>query len=119
VCVPRTMCLLHSKQNMSYRVSLTRRAERDLALLVRTIRAEHSANALAWYAGLKEAILSLQELPDRCPPTPEHSNLRHLLYGSKPHVHRVIYRVVERRRTVEVIHIRHGAQQPLKRVDIP
>jgi len=35
--------------------------------------------------------------------------LRHLLYGHKPHVYRLIYRIVEKPKRVEVLHIRHGA----------
>ena len=37
-------------------------------------------------------------------------NLRHLLYGRKPHVYRVIYRIVERSGEVQILHIRHGAR---------
>jgi toxin ParE1/3/4 len=44
--------------------------------------------------------------------------LRHLLYGRKPYVYRVIYRVVERQKQVEVLHIRHGARQKLKSSDL-
>jgi len=32
-----------------------------------------------------------------------------LLYGHKPHIYRVIYRILERPKQVEVLHIRHGA----------
>jgi len=31
------------------------------------------------------------------------------LFGKKPHVYRVIYRVVLKTKTVIVLHIRHGA----------
>jgi plasmid stabilization system protein ParE len=68
---------------MAYLVNVTLRAERDLALLFDDINAEHSDAALKWYRGLKEAILSLEERPDRCSLTPENRTLRHLMYGSK------------------------------------
>jgi plasmid stabilization system protein ParE len=80
---------------MAYRVNVTARAERDLALIFDAINAEHSEAALKWYRGLKEAILSLEQQPNRCPETPENSKLRHLLYGHKPHIYRLIYRVIE------------------------
>jgi toxin ParE1/3/4 len=96
---------------MAYFVNLTPRAERDLALLYHKINAEESEAALKWYFGLKAAILRLSEHPSRCPTTSENSNLRHLLYGNKPHVYRVIYRVVERHKRVEVLHIRHRARR--------
>jgi toxin ParE1/3/4 len=93
---------------MAYLVNLTARAERDLARLYGEINAEHSDAALKWYRGLKEAILSLEEQPNRCPVTPESDKLRHLLYGNKPHIYRAIYRV---QKQVEVLHIRHGARR--------
>jgi plasmid stabilization system protein ParE len=99
---------------MAYLVKLSSRAQRDLAHLYREINAADSAAALQWYRGFKEAILSLEEHPNRCPPAPENGKLRHLLYGSKPHVYRAIYRVVEKQKQVEVLHIRHGARRVFK-----
>jgi len=96
---------------MAYVVSLTSRAELDLAHLYDDIDAENSDATLKWYRGLKEAILSLEERPNRSPVTPENSKLRHLLYGHKPHIYRVIYRVREKQNQVEVVHIRHGARR--------
>ena len=46
--------------------------------------------------------------------TPEDRDLRHLLYGNKPHIYRVIYRVLEKQKQVDVLHIRHGARQEFK-----
>jgi len=71
-----------------------------------------------WYRGLKDAIRSLSNNPGRCPVTPEDSNLRHLLYGRKPHIYRVIYRVIERQKQVDVLHVRHGARQEFKNGDL-
>lgn len=102
---------------MAYLVSLTARAERDLARLYAQIDAEESDAALKWYRGLKEAILSLELQPNRCPVTPESDKFRQLLYGDKPHVYRVIYRVLEKQKQVEVLHIRHGARRRFKGAD--
>jgi plasmid stabilization system protein ParE len=98
---------------MAYLVNLTTRAERDLALLFDAIHAGDSEAALRWYRGLKAAILSLEQRPNRCPQTPENPKLRHL--GRKPHVYRVIYRVTARHKRVDVLHIRHGARQRFTR----
>jgi toxin ParE1/3/4 len=103
---------------MAYLVSFTARAGRDLALLYGQIDAEKSGSALKWYRGFKEAILSLEEHPNRCPVTPESDKFRHLLYGDKPHIYRAIYRVLERQRQVEVLHSRHGARRAFKRADV-
>jgi plasmid stabilization system protein ParE len=37
-----------------------------------------------------------------------------LLYGKKPHIYRVIYRIAERLKEVEILHIRHGAMDRFK-----
>ena len=87
------------------------RAERDLAGIYDWIGASSSDAALAWYRGLREAIRTLRNSPGRCPLTPEDRQLRHLLYGSKPNVYRVIYRVLEKQQQVDVLHIRHGARR--------
>ena len=104
---------------MAYLVNITSRAQRDVAHLYGEINAEHSDTALKWYRGLKEAILSLEENPNRCPVTPEKKDLRHLLYGHKPHVYRVIFRVLEKQKQVDVLHIRHGARRKFKTSDLP
>jgi toxin ParE1/3/4 len=99
---------------VAYLVNITSRAERDLAHLYGEINAEHSDAALKWYRGLKEAILSLEDHPNRCPATPEKKQLRHLPYGHKPHLYRVIFRVLGKQKQVDVLHIRHGARRKLK-----
>jgi plasmid stabilization system protein ParE len=87
------------------------RAERDLANLYEEIHAGDSEAARKWYWGLREAVLSLEEVPFRCSVTPEKGQLRHLLYGRKPYIYRVIFRVLEKEKRVEVLHIRHGARR--------
>jgi toxin ParE1/3/4 len=96
---------------MTYLVSITRRAERDLANLYGEIHAQHSGAALEWYRGPKQAILSLEYHPSRCSVIRNSDKLRHLHHGHKPHVYRVIYRVMEKQKRVEVLHIRHGARR--------
>jgi plasmid stabilization system protein ParE len=75
---------------MAYHVRLTGRSQKDLRAIYEYIKADRSDKAFAWYLRLKEGILTLRELPDRCPITPENSGLRALLFGKRPHVYRVI-----------------------------
>jgi plasmid stabilization system protein ParE len=96
---------------MAYLVKLIPRAKRDLRLLFEHIHASESAAARRWYRSLEQQILTLEKTPNRCPATAESKNLRHLLFGCKPHVYRVIYRVLEEKKQVDVIHIRHGARR--------
>jgi plasmid stabilization system protein ParE len=94
------------------------RAERDLADIYDHIHARTSDAARAWYLGLRDSIRSLSRSPSRCATTPENDRLRHLLYGHKPHIYRVIYRVLERPKQVEVLHIRHGAKDEFGKTEL-
>jgi toxin ParE1/3/4 len=94
----------------SSKPSMASRAERDLVYLDDEINTQHSDAARRWYLGLKEAILRLEEAPQRCPVTRKSDKLRHLLYGHRPH----IYRVLEKTQQVEVLHIRHGTRRKFK-----
>jgi plasmid stabilization system protein ParE len=104
---------------MAYCVELTARASRNLRQIYRDINAAGSEPARAWFNGLEAAVLSLDEHPARSPMTPEDSNLRHLLYGSRRHVYRIIYAIDERGGVVTVLHIRHGSRQPLSPQGVP
>jgi plasmid stabilization system protein ParE len=95
---------------MAYHVDLTERAARNLRRIYRRLNAEDSARARDWFNGLERAVFSLDEHPARAPVIPEDDSLRHLLYGRKPNVYRIIYAIDEGDRVVTVLHIRHGAR---------
>ncbi|MGA3159847.1 MAG: type II toxin-antitoxin system RelE/ParE family toxin [Terracidiphilus sp.] len=103
---------------MAYLIDITDRAERDLDSVFEEIHASDSEAALKWYKGLYEAILTLERLPHRCPSTRENRQFRHLLYGHKPHVYRVIYRILDKQKLVEVLHVRHGARREFTASDL-
>jgi toxin ParE1/3/4 len=100
---------------MPYLVELTARAERDLTLLYDQIHAPESMVAARWFNGLERAIYTLERWPRRCPIAPEGKKvnrpLRHLLYGRKPDVYRVIYEIDQLSRAIRVLTIRHGAME--------
>jgi toxin ParE1/3/4 len=108
---------------MTYRVELTDRAVRDLEILYLAKNAEESRTAARWFNGLEKAVCGLERHPYRCPAAPEFRRmkrqLRHVLYGKKPHVYRVIYEIDELHGTVWILTIRHGARQKLKRSELP
>jgi len=64
---------------------------------------------------LEKAIASLATFPERCPLAPENEafpfETRHLLYGRRPHIYRVIFKVESD--TVYILHIWHGRRQPV------
>jgi toxin ParE1/3/4 len=107
---------------MAFRVEFAARAARDLEILYLEKNAAESPAAVRWYNGLEQAVYELETHPNRCPVAPEarrvKRRLRHLLYGSKPHVYRVIYEVDERRQEVRVLTIRHGARRTIERADL-
>ena len=98
---------------MAYHVEVTVRAARDLDYLYQQIHATESLAAARWYNGLEEAIYTLERFPRRCPLAPEAKKIkrpvRHLLYGRKPNVYRVLYDIDGPRKAVRVLTIRHGA----------
>ena len=96
---------------MAYRVHLVARAELDLSRVFEAVNAANSEGALKWYHGLQEAMQSLEKQPARCPAPPGNDRPRHVLYGHKPHIYRVIYCVLEKQQQVVVLHIRHGARR--------
>ena len=61
---------------------------------------------------------SLNSSPRRCPMVPDPVlrafQVRYLLYGRKPHLYRILFRVFDEQKIVEVLHIRHGAMRPLE-----
>lgn len=92
--------------------------ERDLEHVFESISADDSTVAALWYFGLEDAIRTLKTFPRRCPLAPESKmrkpELRHLLYGSKRDVYRVIYDIDEPRKLVRVRAVRHSAMDELK-----
>jgi hypothetical protein len=64
---------------------------------------------------LREAVASRANSPQRCALAPENAGfpfeVRHLLYGCKPHVYRVLFTIEGD--TISVLHIRHGRRQPI------
>jgi toxin ParE1/3/4 len=107
---------------MPYRVEFAARAARDLEILYVEKNAAESPAAARWYNGLEEAVYALATRPSRCPVAPEarklKRKLRHVLYGNKPHVYRVIYEIEEQRQTVWALTVRHGARRKIQTSDL-
>jgi plasmid stabilization system protein ParE len=84
---------------MAYKVSLTSRAEADARAAFERIRDVSPRRADRWLGGLFEAILTLTEMPSRCPVIPEANEVRHaarhLLYGRRTAAYRIIFDIQE------------------------
>jgi len=106
---------VQSEPSSTYRVELLPLASRSLRAIYKRIEPEHSAKAADWFNDLTTAILELDQYPARCPVIPEDENVRHLLYGNKPDIYRILFEINEGKRLVTVLNIRHSAQRPLVR----
>jgi plasmid stabilization system protein ParE len=102
---------------MTFRVEVAAEAERDADAILEWLHSKHAGETgLRWFAALKDAIASLGEFPERCTLAPENRlfpfEVRHLLYGHKPHAYRILFTIDHG--TVYVLHIRHGRRQPAR-----
>ena len=104
-------CLRNSGRCLLYRVEVSARASRDLRAIAAFIQASSGQQAMVWFHGLELAMRSLEEMPLRGPLLAEYPTYRQLLYGTRPHVYRIIYTVEEGRQLVSIAHVRHGARE--------
>ncbi len=110
---------------MAYKVSLTATAEADAYAAFERIREVAPFHAARWLADLFAAIRSLADMPARCPMIPEADELgrpvRHLLYGKRTGVYRLIFDIQEASEEgprVRVLRIWHGARDHISAEDI-
>ncbi len=110
---------------MAYRTRLTEPAEADVEIAYRYIEQHAPERAAIWLRGLFEAIATLKEMPARCPVVPEADavghNVRHLLYGRRPGIYRIIFQIVDRpgkAGDVVILRVWHGARDRVSADDL-
>ena len=107
---------------MAYRVSLAAPAERDAYTAFERIREAAPLHAEKWLTGLFEAILSLEEIPARCPVIPEAKELgypvRHLLYGKGKGIYRIIFEIREDEQHVRILRVWHASRDTIGRAEV-
>ncbi len=100
---------------MAYRVEVAKSAEVQLEELYLWLAERAPSQGAAWFNGLEQAILSLEQHPKRCRIAPESFDpdqpVRVLNCGRSPHVYRVFFTVDESAKVVRVVHVRRGARQ--------
>ena len=102
---------------MTYRVIVLPGAESDIADAVSWI-AEHSPVAAArWLEGIRQALITLSEVPSRCPVAGDDFGseviVRQLFYGRRRNRYRILFTV--KGDTVQILRVRHGARVPVRR----
>ena len=110
---------------MAYMVSLSGAAEADAYAAFEHIREVAPASAARWLTGLFAAIRTLADMPARCPMIREADELghpaRHLLYGKRTAVYRIIFDIQEESEEgprVRVLRIWHGARDAITAADV-
>jgi plasmid stabilization system protein ParE len=98
---------------MAYRVGLTTAVEADTCTAFERIREAAQMHAKKWLIRLFEEILSLDEMPTRCPVIPECDELgftaHHLLLGKGRSVYRThLLQTKEEEQHVRVLRVWHG-----------
>jgi plasmid stabilization system protein ParE len=101
---------------MAFRVEISAQAESDANAIIEWLLSQHAGDTgIRWYLALDNAIASLATFPERCPLAPETARfpfeVRQLLYGSKPHLYRILFTIEGNK--VNVLHIRHGRRKPV------
>lgn len=100
---------------MTYRVEVAEAAKKEIRAAYYWLWSRSPESADNWLDGLEAAIATLSEFPHRCARARESrefdDDVRQLIYGKRRGRYRVLYRVTGK--TVQVLHVRHGAQEAL------
>lgn len=102
---------------------MTDLAESDACHAFEWMREFAPSRAVPWLIGLFEAVFSLAEMPRRCPVISESANLgfeaRHLLYGKRTGIHRIVFDINDAVGEVRVLRIWHGSRDEIRLTDLP
>jgi plasmid stabilization system protein ParE len=102
-----------SGKNVAYQVALADSAKADANQIYDWVIERAPVRGPEWFEELIDCLYSLENLPHRCPLAREAEaakrEIRCLLFGKRRNVYRILYEVDEARKTVWVLHIRHGA----------
>ena len=98
-----------------YRVIIQPEAEQSIKQAYFWVSNYSPRQARKWLEGLYRAILSLEKMPLRCSLAFENSffneEIRQLIYGKGKNAYRILLTISNT--TVQILFVRHSAQQPL------
>lgn len=97
-----------------YEVHTIPSVHRSIMEYYKIINANSPGNALGWLRGIYEAIKSLKTMPTRCGCIREQSAFDEEFREILHHSHRIIFTVDEENAIVEVLDLRHAAQDDWK-----
>ena len=97
---------------MTFEVVLTEQAQEDAEQAYLWIAEREPEGAQQWWIGLVDAVMSLENLPLRCPIAPENQyfeeEIRMFLYGRRKSQFRILFTLDGQ--TVVVLHIRRSSR---------
>lgn len=101
---------------ISYEIVVEDRVWSDAEAIVRRIARDNPDAAAKWFRDLLKKLAALETLPERHPLAPENEEfdeeIRETFLGKRHHKYRILFTI--HRTKVHVLHVRHGARQPLK-----
>ena len=102
---------------MAYQVVLADSAKADANRIYDWVVERAPVRGPEWFEELIDSLYTLEQLPNRCPLAREAEeakrDIRCLLFGKRRGIYRILYEVDEKRQTVWILHIRHGALRDL------
>ncbi len=98
---------------MAYQIVLADTATADANEIYDWVAQRATIRGPEWFEELMDCLYSLESFPNRCPlareATEAKRQIRCLHFGKRRHVYRILYEVDESRKTVFILHMRHGA----------
>ena len=102
---------------MAYQIVLANTAKADADQIYDWLFERAPVRGPEWFEELMDCIYSLELMPNRCLLAKEAiESKRQILclhFGKRRNVYRILYEIDESRKTVHILHIRHGALRDL------
>ena len=105
---------MNAWERKTYKITVSPAARVDIldaASYIQQTRSE--LESLRWKNALTRAIRSLEEMPHRCPKAAESDDIGLEIRALTHHPHRILFRVAEDRKTVEIMCVYHEKREPL------
>lgn len=99
---------------MAYKVVVMPRAEADLEEAHAFIALDSVPRAEKWLSEALDLILSLRDQPGRFSMVPEYEKLGRHIHDALHYSHRVVFRIREEEKRVEVLRVWHCARGTLR-----
>lgn len=110
---------MNAWERKSFKITVSSRARTDILEAASHIQQTRSSQASSqWKTALINAIRSLKEMPNRCPRASESDDTGLEIRALLHHLHRILFRVIEDKKMVEIMRVYHERRKPLIVEDI-